>query len=250
MQEKKTTISFKILKTLINIFYPKITVEGLENIVDEPCIIVANHCQLHGPVICELQFPIHKMIWCNGEMMVAKEVPAYTYKDFWSRKPKYIRWFYKILSYLITPFSVCIFNNAHTIAVRRDGRIVNTFKETLKYLKEGYNIVIFPEEDIPYNNILYSFQNKFIQIAKLYYKQSNKCLNFVPAYISPTLKKMVIGKPITYVSENDMEFERNRISDYLMNEICQMAYDLPKHKVVPYRNVSKKEYPTNERETK
>ena len=45
-------------------------------------------------------------------MMHRDEVAAYAYRDFWSGKPRAVRWFYKLLSHLIVPLSVCVFNNA------------------------------------------------------------------------------------------------------------------------------------------
>ena len=56
---------------------------------------------------------------------------------------------------------------------------------------------------------------------------------------------MYLGKPIKYKSENNIEIERKRITEYLMNEITDMAINLPKHTVVPYRNIPKRDYPLN-----
>src|SRR5699024_3108133 len=111
-----------------------------------------------------------------------KAVPAYAFQDFWSRKPKYIRWFYKLLSYAIAPLSVCIFNEARTIPVYHNKRIVKTFKQTLARLGEGRNIIIFPEHDAPYDHILCDFQTGFVDVARAYYKQTGKVLSFVPMY--------------------------------------------------------------------
>lgn len=245
VQSKKTSLLFKIIKWLIKLFYPKIEIEGMKNLPDEPALIVANHTQMNGPIACELYFPGNRFTWCAGQMMKLKEVPQYAYKDFWSQKPKYSRWFYKILSYIIAPLSVCIFNNANTIGVYRDARILSTFKNTVSKLQDGARVVVFPEFDEKYNNIIYNFQDRFIDIAKLYHKKSGKELLFVPMYIAPKLKKMYLGKPIRFSSQENIDEERRRICDYLMNEISNIAYNLPKHTVVPYRNIPKKYYPLN-----
>ena len=138
--KKKTTILFKIIKTLVRLFYGKMEVEGLENLPKENAIIVANHSQMNGPIAGELFLPDSCYIWCAGQMMNWKEVPEYAFSDFWSQKSKWTHPFYKVLSYVITPLAVCLFNNARTIAVYRDMRIKSTFKETLKLLGEGANI--------------------------------------------------------------------------------------------------------------
>lgn len=236
---------YLVIKWLIRVFYHKMEVEGTEHLADEPMIFVGNHCKMNGPIACELYFPVERYTWCAGEMMHWKEIPAYAYQDFWSYKPKYIRWFYKLLSYLIVPLSVCVFNHANTIGVYHDTRIIGTFKKTVQKLQEGAGIVIFPEHDVPYNNILWEFQKRFVDVAKLYYKKTGKEVLFVPLYIAPNIKKMVLGKPVRFCADNPIEEERERICDYLAQEITQLACDLPLHTVIPYPNIPKKNYPKN-----
>ena len=245
MAEKRISLAYRFIKGLVRLFYPKTEVVGGENLPDEPCIVVGNHSQMNGPIACELYFPGKRYTWCAGQMMQLKEVPGYAFADFWSEKPRYIRWFYKVLSYVIAPVSVCVFRNAHTIGVYRDARIISTFKNTVKRLSEGANVVIFPEHNVPYNHILCDFQDRFIDIAKLYYKKTGQELQFVPMYIAPDLKTMYIGNPVSFCSEQPMEQERARICEYLKEEITKIAVSLPSHRVVPYRNVPKKQYPRN-----
>ena len=244
-EEKKTSLLYRIIKWLVSLFYIKYEMEGVENLPDEPCIVVGNHTQMHGPLASELYFPGHSYTWCAGQMMELKEVPGYAFEDFWSQKPKHTHWFYKLLSYLIAPLAVCIFNNANTIGVYRDGRIITTFKETVKRLNEGASVVIFPEHDVKYNNIVYEFQEGFVDIARLYYRRTGKELAFVPLYIAPKLHKMYLGKPIRFNAAAPKGEEPKRICEYLMDEITQMARSLPEHTVIPYRNIPKKYYPSN-----
>ena len=245
MQEKKTSLSYKIIIGVIRLLYPKFEAVGVENLPNEPVIIVSNHAQTNGPIACELYSPRMRYTWCVGEMMTLKEIPAYAFKDFWSQKPKYTHPFYKALSYLIAPLANIIFNNANTIAVRHDARIFSTFRKTLAKLHAGVDIVIFPEYDSPHNNVIYNFHDRFIDVAKLYHKKSGKEICFVPLYIAPKLGKMYYGKPIRYQASNSTDEERVRIRQYLMDEITSIATSLPTHTVIPYRNIPKKFYPKN-----
>lgn len=236
---------YKIVKWFVWLFTPKYTVEGEENVPREPTLIVANHTQIYGPVACELYAPGDHFTWCAGEMMAMKTVPKYAFSDFWSQKPRWTHPFYKLMSYIIAPLASFIFNNANTIAVYRDTRIVSTFRSTVKRLQEGANVVIFPEHDVKRNNIIYDFQDKFIDVARLYYKRTGKALSFTPMYIAPNLSKMYIGKPVFFDPMKDMDEERSRICTYLMEEITSLGQNAPLHKVVPYRNIPKKLYPFN-----
>ena len=245
MKEKKGSRLYRPAKWLLGVIYGRVTTFGAENLPEEPCIIVGNHTQLNGPISTELFFPIHRYTWCAGAMFHLKDLPGYAYTDFWSFKPKRTHWFYKLLSYLITPLCYWICKNANTIPVYRDSRIISTFKTTVRTLQSGASVVIFPEYDKKHNHILYDFQDRFIDIARLYYRQTGKELKFVPLYIAPSLRQMHIGKPVSFQADRPMEEERRRICDYLMQEITDIAVSLPRHRVVPYRNIARKHYPMN-----
>ena len=236
---------YRVIRWLVWLFYPKIKVVGEENLPHQASIIVGNHSQMNGPICAELYFPGKRTIWCAGQMMQLKEVPAYAFEDFWSRKSKWTHPFYRVLSYLIAPISVCVFNNARTIPVYHDARLMATFKRTLAALQEDTNVVIYPECYTPHNHIVNQFQDKFVDVAKLHYKRTGQALSFVPMYVAPKLKTIYLGKPTVFCPEAPIEQERQRICDYLMNEITDMALRLPRHAVVPYANISKRDYPTN-----
>ncbi len=236
---------YLIIRFFVRLFSPRMTVEGLENLPDEPALIIANHTQMYGPISSELYFPGKRAIWCAHQMMEAKEVPAYAFTDFWSQKPKWTHPFYRLLAYLITPISVCVFNNAHTIPVYRDNRLLTTFRTSVEALKDGAHVIIFPEQDAPHNHIVYDFQTGFVDVARSYCKQTGRPLQFVPMYIAPYLGKMVLGKPVTFDAAAPAKAERRRICDEMMAAITALAEALPQHTVVPYRNIPKKLYPSN-----
>jgi len=239
----KKPLLFRMIKGSVAFFYKKITFSGTENLPDEPSLIIGNHTQLHGPLISEIYFPTKKYTWCIGEMMTTKEVPSYAYNDFWSNKPKAIRPFFKVVSYLMAPLAAYIFTHADTIGVYKDQRIISTFKKTVEALHKGANIVIFPEDSEPFNEIVNDFQDKFVDVARLYYKMYGKEVYFVPLYNAPNLKKAVLGKPIKFDASKPVNEQRKIICDYLKSEITALAKDLPPHTVVPYNNVKKKLFP-------
>lgn len=245
MQNKKKSILFVVIRALVKLFYPRIEVVGVENIPDRDTVLVGNHSLMNGPISAELYLPENCYTWCSGQMMNLKEVPSYAFEDFWSQKPKFLRPFYKLLSYIIAPFSVSIFNSARTVGVYHDMRILSTFKMSVAMLKEGKNMVIFPEKDEPYNNIVFAFQDKFVDIAKLYYRTNGKILRFVPMYVAPKLKRIYVGEGIVFNPENDIADERIRICKYLSDEITNIARALPEHTVVPYKNIPKKSFLSN-----
>ena len=177
--------------------------------------------------------------------MNRKEVAEYAFTDFWSFKPKWTHPFFRLLSHLIVPLSVCVFNNAHTVPVYHDARLITTFRESVALLQKGVRLIIFPEKNQRYNNIVYAFQDKFIDVARFYYKRTGESLPFVPMYIAPRLRKMYLGEPILFDPQAPIDSERERICREAAEQITRIAASLPEHTVVPYRNIPRKDYPKN-----
>ena len=244
MEEKKTSLLYKIVRWFVWLFSPKYRVEG-PALPEEPCVIVGNHSHLYGPIAGEIFMPGKPYIWCAGEMLHAKEVPAYAYRDFWSGKPKPLLPLYRLLSHLIVPIAMLVFPNARTIGVYHDGRLLSTFRESIQILQGGRNVLIFPECYDEHNDIVHAFQEKFVDLARLYYRKTGKALCFVPVYIAPKLKKLIYAEPIRFDPTAPIEEERDRICNWLMDQISAVAMAQPLHTVVPYPNVSKRFYPKN-----
>ncbi len=241
--DKPTSFTYRVLRYFIWLAFPKWRLAGVENLPEGPCVIVGNHSQMYGPVAAELYTPGRHWVWCAGEMMHREDVAAYAYRDFWSQKPKAVCWFYKLLSHAIVPLSLCLFNNAHTIAVYRDARVMSTFRESVQKLKVGDRLVLFPECYDEHNQIVHAFQDRFVDLGCLYHKQTGQALAFVPLYVAPALGTLTFGRPIPYDPAAPADLERVRVAAALMDAITNTALSLPPHTVVPYPNLPKREWP-------
>ncbi|MBR3059331.1 MAG: hypothetical protein IKG89_01815 [Oscillospiraceae bacterium] len=243
LDDKPISPLYRFIRWAVWKLSPAYTLVGTENLPEGACIIVGNHSQMYGPIAGELYIPGKHSTWCAGEMMHRREVAEYAYRDFWSGKPKAVRWLYRLFSLLIPLLSQLVFTNAHTIPVYHDTRLMTTLRESLARLQEGEKLVIFPERAQRYSNILYAFQDKFIDVARLYRKKTGRELDFVPLYLAPALKTMTFGPPVRFRGEEPMAAERSRICRTLMEEITRMALAQPEHRVVPYANLPKRLYP-------
>ena len=105
--------------------------------------------------------------------------------------------------------------------------------------------VIFPEKNEPFNRVLSLFHDGYVDCARYYYRKTKKTVSFVPLYQAPSLRRAVFGEPITFHPDVPIAQERERINAYLMHKITAMALTLPPHRVVPYHNIPKKDYPMN-----
>ena len=236
---------YRLIRRIVRHLFPKYTLSGLDNLPADPCIIVGNHAQAYGAVAAEMDMPRPHAVWCVGEMMNRKEVPAYTMKDFWYMKPKAVRWLYRLFSHIIAGPLSYVLSHAHTIPVYRDARIVSTFRKSMELLKAGTDIVIYPESREPYNGLVWRFQEHFADLAKLYYRRTGVAVSFVPMYIAPRLNRICFGEPVRYDPVAPDDEERKRICTAMMESITALAVGLPPHTVVPYPNIPKDQYPMN-----
>ena len=245
MDENKKPALYRLICLLVGLCSPRYHLAGTENLPGEPCVIVGNHCQMYGPIAGELHMPGKPYIWCAAEMMHRKQVPSYAFQDFWSGKPKSIRWFYRLLSHLIAPLSEYIFTNARTVPVYHDAQVIVTFRESIALLKKGRSLVVFPEHYTEHNNIIHEFQDRFVDLARLYYRSTGRPLRFVPLYLAPRLKTMFFGEPVSFRPDAPLAEERRRICGALMDAVTRIAAAQPEHTVIPYPNIPKRQYPKN-----
>lgn len=243
MKMPKKSLLFRFLYRIVSIFVPKYHFE-IEEELDKESIVVGNHAQLHGPLAMQFRFPHDKKIWAISEVFKKNEFVDYAMKDFWPHK-KHKR-FYRFLAKMLAPLAEYIFKNADAIPVYRDHRLITTMRHSIQALQNHQTIIIFPEYHQSHSKIINDFLKNYIDLAKLYFQKHKQCLKFYPMYISPKLKKICIGKPYIFHPEIDFNQEKENITSYLQNYIEKMAYALPKHKVVPYENIPKKEYPNND----
>ena len=237
--KKKKGITYKICAFFLKMIDKKVKYVGLENLPNEPCIIAGNHAQMHGPIINEFYFPTDKKIWCDAPMLNKKDFPKYAYVNFFGGKPNL---FQKILVGLLKSVVPNGFSSSDALPVYRDMRIMKTYKATIDYIEQGYNIVILPECPDEFNEIINNFNEYFVDTARMYYKSTKKELSFVPMYYCKDLRKMLFGQPIKFDGTAPIETERKRICEYLMLEITKLAKSLPVHKVIPFNAVPKKDY--------
>lgn len=234
---------YRAVCAVLRLLFPEPAFTGLENLPDDrPCIIVGNHAQAYGPIYMELYLPCERAIWCVAELMHARQVPGYAFQDFWSKKPRWCRWFYRLLPYPVAPLCACALSQAHTIPVYRDGRILSTLRDSLKRMKEGKHIVIFPEHEVAHNGIVWEFQEGFVNLASMYARQTGRAVDFVPMYVAPKLRRVCLGSPIAFNPDADLSQERRRVCHAMMDAVTDLALALPPHVAVPYPNLPKRSY--------
>lgn len=233
----KPKLMFRIFRFFVKVFYRKPKVIFQEELnYDKPIVYVCNHCKAHGPISYYLLGRNRIRIWCTHEIMFWKSCPKYCYETFLNgnAKPKVFRWFFHFVSYLMTPICVIVFRGADAIPVYYDTRLVTTYNKTAQTINEGKDIVIFPETPPIHNEYLNKFNIGFIDTARFMKKKTGKEVVFVPTYLAPSIKTLIVGKPIEYDYSKDVKEQRIELVEKLQDEITSLAKKLPKHKVENY----------------
>ncbi|MFA6866440.1 MAG: 1-acyl-sn-glycerol-3-phosphate acyltransferase [Clostridia bacterium] len=223
----------KLIDIISSIIFPKPKIIGEDKLnTEEPAIYVCNHATALGPAYTTKYLKVNHRPWIIGYALDKEKAPNYIFHDFLHAKGKKCKWFYKILSHIIAFLLVPILKSYRGIPVYHDQRMMSTYRESLKSLESNENLVIFPESPKKYSKYVFEFQNGFVDVARLYYKNTGKELKFVPIYIYP--KTMIIGDALQYDHTKDFKEQRKELAHNLTVTVDELAKSVPNHKNLPF----------------
>lgn len=250
MKKTKKPILYHVLRFIIRLFYPTYKQINFSRVDGAANIYIANHAQSHGPFSMSYDLIEPKKIWAVGEMCNRKEVTKYAMEDFWRLKSKWIKWWYYCISVcFLAPIGSFLFRWGDTIPIYKDTRLKQAIRDTVYYM-DTHSIVIFPENRNPYNRYLNMFEERFVDVARQFVKVNPKEVYFHPVYVCPAFKTLVFGEPILFNRLAPINEERNRIIALLQTRITALGDALEPHRIVPYINIKKSDYPISKEETK
>ncbi len=211
----------KLFKVLGTIAYPVLRVkkaEYAEPLGEEPCVFLANHIGAMGPIYMAVSFPLRDnvAIWCNEGVLEEKLMADYVRHDWWWDPQSRLAPLYNAtLPHIAAAIVPKVMRSAPTIAVFRDARIMTTMRKSLKALREGKHIVIFPELPDGHNSHAEHLQMGWLNLCTLYRRQTGKDLKMVPIHIDQKAKAFRVGKGITVNPDIPLEEQESRIERYL-----------------------------------
>jgi glycosyltransferase involved in cell wall biosynthesis len=202
--------------------------------MDEPVIFVANHEKNYGPSIMQLFFPIPYHPWIIYNMLDVKECYPYVQETFFKQRLGWPTWLSRVMAKAIAATLVRIMHFTHPVPVYREkpDQIIETFRQSMDILKNGENILIFPEngDSDSYSAEVNQFYDGFIYLAKLYYRQTQKSLVFYPVSINPESHMISVGRMVRFNPFTEYKLESERIRQNLMQQVAYLYHNpwLPK----------------------
>ena len=189
-----------------------------ETIGEEPVIFLVNHLGAMGPMHMAVNFPLRDeaVIWCNEGMMDEKLIVDYVRQDWWWRPESKLAPLYSAtIPYIAKLIVPRVLRSAPTIAVCRDARVMTTMRRSLKALKEGKHLVIFPELPDGHDSHAEHLQMGWLNLVSMYHKATGKVIRMVPVYIDQESRLFRVGKGITADPDIPLAEQEQRIERYL-----------------------------------
>jgi hypothetical protein len=213
-------------------------------IPSEPVIFIANHANDYGPMAMLFSAERSFRAWSSANMLSLKTAPDQIMKTIFPNAEKLFP-LCRVLSYLMAPVMCGIFKASGVIPVYRDIRVKTTFAKTIETLKEGLDVVIFPDSLIPDpdNEYMDTIQKGAFKTFGICRKHIGKAPYAVPVYCCKALDIVCVGTPIAFDTDLEDSEAEEKLIKQVGNEIKRLALSLPTHKVTHYavmpRNIEK-----------
>jgi hypothetical protein len=191
-------------------------------------IIVANHAGSFGPVSVITSVPWRMHPWVAHEVTDLRTVAARIQADFLEQelhlRPPLSAW----LGRLIGRICVALMKDIGAIPVyQQSKRIRGTVQESLRLMEEGKNILVFAEDSKkPLNEAICEFCTGFIHLAKLYYEETRKAVQFIPLAVNRKVRGILVGAPIRFNAANPFPREKQRLKRELENTVYTLYREL------------------------
>jgi 1-acyl-sn-glycerol-3-phosphate acyltransferase len=194
-------------------------VAGLENVqTTGPALFIANHLGALGPIEIMLSMPFRLYPWISAEMNDFSRAPQYLYDDFVHPALHLSGKFGMVFSTLLTKITVRLLKSIDTISIERfEGLSTDGFRQSLKFLREGRNLLIFPEDNFlppdPQTQMS-PFMPGFVVLCSLFQQETSSLLPVYPLAVHAQAELVTIGSPEFFTP-------RGRHRDGI-DEFCQL----------------------------
>ena len=212
----------RLLRRIVSLIIPKHQTIWSVPFDGAPSIFVCNHAREYGPAVMysHFDFPYSLRPWVASEMCKIKLLPKYVRGDFWWKQDQ---WYSKILNRTI-PYIVAlpltgIFKRMQAIPVYRDKNIAKTISCSVDALKNGDNILIFPEKPVSYGEYG-AVLNGFVTLAYKFSKKTSQSINIYPVYACLKRRKICVGAPIAYDHDDSYESQKALLPRLVVQRIC------------------------------
>ncbi len=222
-QAKKRSWWFRVLKKMTSGRYKKPIFVYLEREFPDGSVILSNHEGTDAPMSIEKCLNRSIRMWGTHEMNSGL-IKMYKYQTrvYYHQKKHWNLHLARLFCLLASPLTNLFYSGFDLISTYTDHRFIKTVKESLSAIKNGDNVMIFPEDSK--NGYLSELEDFFAGFASLgeYALKNGVDVPIVVSYFKKTEKIYVFDKPI-YFSELKKIGDKKEIAKLLLNRCNELG---------------------------
>ena len=188
-------------------------------------IILSNHEGTDAPMSLEMYCDFPVRMWGTGEMNEGL-VKLYKYqtKVYYHEKKGWNLTLARLFCLLASPLTYIFYRGLNLISTYRDFRFKKTITESIDAIKQGENVVIFPENsEGGYHKQLKGFFAGFVVLAKQLQKEGIDVTIYV-SYFKIKEKVYVFDSPIKFSKLQEICSTRDEMAEYLVKKCNDLYY--------------------------
>ena len=221
---KKRKLYFRFLKKLMRGRYkePKFLYLGDE--ITTGGLILSNHEGTDAPMSLEIYLDKPLRMWGASEMNSGL-ISLYKYqtKIYYHEKKHWNIHLARLFCIIASPLTHLFYSGLDLISTYHDTRLVKTMRESVESIKNGDNIVVFPEDSTNgYLAELEGFHEGFVMLADVC-KMKGIDLPIFVTYFKKNELTYIIDKPILYSTLKEKGMSREEIAKYLCDRCNELG---------------------------
>lgn len=225
---KKRKKWFQVLKNIMKIKYKKTQFIYLGEPFTNGGIILSNHEGTEAPMSLEIWNDAPVRMWGAHEMN-SGVVKTYKYQSrvYYHEKKHWNLHLARLFCLIASPLTSMFYCGLNLISTYKDSRLLKTIRESIEALKEGHNIVIYPENsENGYLAELEGFHAGFVVLAETCLKRGMDIPVFITYYKKAT-NQYIIDAPVNYSQIKEKYVTKEEITKALCsrcNELGKMEF--------------------------
>ena len=200
---------------------------GLENVrTPGPAIYVSNHVDSTGPIQVMISVPLRFHPWVIAEMTDLRRAPPYLYREFVERELHLRGRLGMAVSTVLSAIAVALMRGLRCVPVdRNEGRFMPPLRRSLALLKEGRNLLVFPESNVgPVDpeTRMRPFLCGFLMLCAMFREATGRDLPLYPMAVSVRQRAILIGRRIFFDPPSKRSREVRRFGQQLQERVREL----------------------------
>jgi hypothetical protein len=217
-QKAKRKLYFRMLKKIMKIKYKEPRFIYLGEKFENGALLLSNHEGTDSPMSLEIYCDKPIRMWGTAEMNCGL-IRLYKYQTrvYYHEKKHWNLFLARMFCLIASPLTNLFYKGLNLISTYRDARFMKTLRQSVEAIKNGDNIVIFPEDSTKgYLEQLEDFHHGFLSLCDYCAKKGID----VPIYVTYYRKK-----DLTYFVDNPILYSQLKAEEGTKEKMAKRLLD-------------------------